>query len=130
NFLVVFLLFGLNYLRSDVSRFAISLGLSLIATDNADNFLCVRPQRGDVLLLRLRIERRCRNKQARNDQQPFQMARSHQQTFLGRVSFFGRRERFNQLPHRSSMTWMLSRLQSGPVGIGDGVVTPRASFAW
>ena len=38
---------GLNYLASDVSRFAIGLRLSLIATDNADNLLCVRLQLGD-----------------------------------------------------------------------------------
>jgi hypothetical protein len=44
NFLVVFLLYGLNFLRGDVSRFAIGLGLSLVATDNADNLLCVRFQ--------------------------------------------------------------------------------------
>jgi hypothetical protein len=38
----------------------------------------------------LRIDRRCRNNQNRNDQQLLQIALSHKQALLRRVSFSGR----------------------------------------
>jgi hypothetical protein len=44
----------------------------------------------------LRIERRRRNYQNPNDQQPVQMARSHEQALLRRVSFSGRRGIFGK----------------------------------
>jgi len=60
--------------------------------------LCVRLQLSDVLLLTLRRERHCRNKQNRDDQQLVQMACSHEQALLRRVSFSRRRQVLGQSP--------------------------------
>jgi hypothetical protein len=80
--LLVFLANGLVHLPTQIDDLAIRLGLGLVTANDADRVSCVRLKLGDVLLLTLRIERRCRNKQNRNDQQPVQMARSHQQASI------------------------------------------------
>ena len=41
TFLLVFLLIGLVDLITEIGNLAISLGLSLIASDDADNLLCI-----------------------------------------------------------------------------------------
>jgi hypothetical protein len=66
--LSVFLLNGLDELLTQIADLAIGLGLSLIATDDAYDVSCVRFQLGNIRLLTLRIERRCRKHQSRNDQ--------------------------------------------------------------
>ena len=46
-------------LRNEIKNLAIGLGLNLVTADDADEVSCLRLQFGDVLLLTLRIERRC-----------------------------------------------------------------------
>jgi len=70
SLLLILLQSSPDHLLTEIGNLAVSLDLRLIATDNADNLLRVRLQLGDVLLLALRIERRCRNKQNHCDQQP------------------------------------------------------------
>src|SRR5215471_7907863 len=66
-FLAVFLLVGLVELITEIEDLAIDLGFSLIATDDADNVLC---QFGSIGLLSLSKQRRRRNNQNPQDQQP------------------------------------------------------------
>ena len=65
----VFRLNGLAHLLTDIGNLAIGLDLSLIATDDADNLSCVRLQLGRIRLS-LRKQRRRRNNQNPQDQQP------------------------------------------------------------
>ena len=53
GFLAIFL--PINLL-TEMGDLTVGLGLRLIATDDADNFLCVRLQFGGVRLLSLRIQ--------------------------------------------------------------------------
>src|SRR5689334_17223487 len=55
SFLRIFLLNGLIERLTENFHLAESLGLSLIAFDDADNLLCICLQFGDVRLLSLRI---------------------------------------------------------------------------
>src|SRR5215470_3034731 len=67
SFLAVFLLVGLVELITEIEDLAIGLGFSLIATDDADNLLC---QFGSIGLLSLSKQRRRRNNQNPQHQQP------------------------------------------------------------
>src|SRR5262249_40642655 len=67
SFLAVFLLVGLVELITEIEDLAIGLGFSLIATDDADDLLC---QFGSIGLLSLSKQRRRRNNQNPQDQQP------------------------------------------------------------
>src|SRR5262249_15901841 len=65
-------------LLSEIDDLAICSGLGLVTADNADRASRVRLYLGDVLLLTLRIERRCcRNNRQRDDYQ--HVAGSHKQ---------------------------------------------------
>src|SRR5215467_13598560 len=67
SFLAVFLLVGLVELITEIEDLAIGLGFSFIATDDADDLLC---QFGSIGLLSLSKQRRRRNNQNPQDQQP------------------------------------------------------------
>src|SRR5215831_4665016 len=67
SFLAVFLLVGLVELITEIEDLAIGLGFRLIATDDADDLLC---QFGSIGLLSLSKQRRRRNNQNPQDQQP------------------------------------------------------------
>src|SRR6516225_6417282 len=67
SFLALFLLVGLVELITEIEDLAIGLGFSLIATDDADDLLC---QFGGIGLLSLSKQRRRRNNQNPQDQQP------------------------------------------------------------
>src|SRR5262249_16368823 len=67
SFLAVFLLVGLVELITEIEDLAIDLGFSLIATDDADDVLC---QFGSIGLLSPSKQRRRRNNQNPQDQQP------------------------------------------------------------
>src|SRR6516164_9798539 len=67
SFLAVFLLVGLIELITEIEDLAIGLGFSLIGTDDADDLLC---QFGSIGLLSLGKQRRRRNNQNPQDQQP------------------------------------------------------------
>jgi hypothetical protein len=67
SFLAVFLLVGLVELITEIEDLAIGLGLSLIATDDADDLLC---QFGSIGPWSLSKQRRRRNNQNPQDQQP------------------------------------------------------------
>src|SRR5262245_51434 len=67
SFLAVFLLVGLVELITEIEDLAIVLGFSLIATDDADDLL---RQFGSIGLLSLSKQRRRRNNQNPQDQQP------------------------------------------------------------
>jgi hypothetical protein len=54
-FLLSLLLISLADLPAEIVNLAIGLGLSLIAADDADHFLCIRLLLGHVWLLTLRI---------------------------------------------------------------------------
>src|SRR5262245_45617507 len=60
-----------------------SLGLSLVAFDNADNLLCVRLQIGRVRLLSLRGQRHGQYDQNPHDQSP--VHKFHQEIFTSSV---------------------------------------------
>ena len=66
-FLAVFLLVGLVELITEIEDLAIGLGFGLIATDDADNLLYLF---GSIGLLSLSKQRRRRNNQNPQDQQP------------------------------------------------------------
>jgi len=70
NFLFVLLLIGLADLLAEMVDLAIGLDLSLIATDDADNLLCIRLQLGHVRLLSLRVQWQRGKKQKPNDRRP------------------------------------------------------------
>jgi hypothetical protein len=67
SFLAVFLLVGLVELITEIEDLAIGLDFNLIATDDADDLLC---QFGSIGLLSLSKQRRRRNNQNPQDQQP------------------------------------------------------------
>ena len=67
SFPPVFLLVGLVELITEIEDLAISLDFDLIATDDADDLLC---QFGSIGLLSLSKQRRRRNNQNPQDQQP------------------------------------------------------------
>src|SRR5215472_13396299 len=67
GFLAIFLLVGLVELITEIEDLAKGLGFSLISTDDADDLLC---QFGSIGLLSLSKQRRRRNNQNPQDQQP------------------------------------------------------------
>jgi hypothetical protein len=70
SFLAVFLLIGLADLVTQIVNLAIGLELSFIATDEADNLLCICLQLGHVRLLSVRVQQCHGKNHKRDDQQP------------------------------------------------------------
>jgi hypothetical protein len=75
-----------DVLTKKINELEKQLGPEYLALFDALNNACIVLQLGRIRFS-LRKQRRCRNKQTCNDQQPVQMARSHKQALLRRVSF-------------------------------------------
>jgi hypothetical protein len=70
SFLLILLLSSLDNLPTQIGNLAVRLDLRLMATDTANNVLCVRLQLGNILLFTLRTQRHGEAYQTRNYQQP------------------------------------------------------------
>jgi len=119
SFLAVFLLVGLVELITEIEDLAIGLGFSLIATDDADDLLC---QFGSIGLLSLSKQRRRRNNQNPQDQQPVhKFPRDPQATIPQKILAMPRTgtaiaQNYGRLPTDSTLNqeWASNITDSGP----------------